>query len=318
LLVVKASIKDNNVLELFFCTWAIVINIKNKPFVIGVILVLCSELTFALIGALIKHLSDDASAVQIIFFRNLFALIPLLPWLTQNRSTLFKTPNLKFHFLRSFTGLLAMFIYTYVLSHSSLVNGAMTLMLAPFFIPIIAYFWLGQWQSRVTISCIILGFVGVSLCLTTKTQVNNPPLQLGLGALILFGAVLIAISKTTISRMIKTEPSKAIVAYFSLIGIGVCGVMLPFAWQPISWSVLLLLITLGIMSSIGQLMMTKAFSKAGASTIGMFSYSSILFAAVLGALWWQEYPELMWYVGASIIIIAGYFSIKYNRNSPRT
>lgn len=291
------------------------INIKNKNFIVGVALVLSSELTFALVGALIKQLSNDVSAVQIIFFRNLFALIPLLPWLTNNRSTLFKTPHLKFHFLRSFTGLSAMFIYTYVLSQSTLVNGAMTLMLAPFFIPIIAYFWLKQVQSRITISSIIIGFIGVMLCLTTKTKIDAPSLQLGLGTLIVFGAILIAISKTTISRMVNTEPSKAIVAYFSIIGIGICGVMLPFAWKPISWSILLLLVTLGIMSSIGQLMMTKAFSKAGASTIGMFSYSSILFAAMLGALWWQEYPEFMWFVGASIIITAGYISIKYNRKN---
>lgn len=267
-------------------------------------------------GALIKHLSSDVSAVQIIFFRNLFALIPLLPWLTHNRNTLFKTPNLKFHLLRSFTGILAMFIYTYVLSQSSLVNGAMTLMLAPFFIPIIAYLWLGQLQSKVTIGCIALGFIGAALCLTTRTQIDTPPLQLGLAVLILFGAILIAISKSTISRMINTEPSKAIVAYFSIIGIGICGVMLPFSWQPISWPILLLLIVLGIMSSIGQLMMTKAFSKAGASTIGMFSYSSILFAAILGAIWWQEYPATTWYLGALIIISAGYLSIKYNRLLP--
>ncbi|WP_435275971.1 DMT family transporter [Psychrobium sp. nBUS_13] len=290
---------------------------NNKPLIIGILLVLASELTFALVGAQIKYLSQDVSAVQIVFFRNLFALVPLAPWLLSNRTTLFKTPNMPFHLLRAFTGILAMFIYTYALSNSTLVNGAMTLMLAPFFIPIIAYFWLKQPQSKITITCIILGFIGATICLTTKSQAGGPDLQLGLAALILFGAVLIAISKTTISRMISTEPSKAIVAYFSLISIVVCGVMLPFSWHPLSLTTLLLLVTLGISSSIGQLMMTKAFTKAGASTIGMFSYSSILFAALLGALWWQEYPTLLWFIGASIVLLAGYLAIKYNRTPYR-
>jgi len=290
---------------------------NNKPLIIGILLVLASELTFALVGAQIKYLSQDVSAVQIVFFRNLFALVPLAPWLLTNRATLFKTSNMPFHMLRAFTGILAMFIYTYALSNSTLVNGAMTLMLAPFFIPVIAYFWLKQQQSKITITCIVLGFIGATICLTTKSQEGGPELQLGLAALILFGAVLIAISKTTISRMIKTEPSKAIVAYFSLISIVVCGVMLPFSWHPLSPLTLLLLITLGITSSIGQLMMTKAFTKAGASTIGMFSYSSILFAALLGALWWQEYPTLLWFFGASIVLLAGYLAIKYNRTPYR-
>jgi drug/metabolite transporter (DMT)-like permease len=290
---------------------------KNKPLVVGILLVLASELTFALVGALIKYLSQDVSAVQIVFFRNLFALVPLIPWLTTNRCQLFKTPNLHFHFLRAFTGIIAMFIYTYALSHSSLVNGAMTLMLAPFFIPLIAYFWLKQPQSKLTVSCIILGFFGATICLTTKTQVGVPPIYWGLAVLILIGAVLIAISKSTISRMIKTEPSKAIVAYFSLISIAVCGLMLPFSWQALSPVTLLLLVLLGITSSFGQLMMTSAFTKAGASTIGMFSYSSILFAALLGALWWDEFPTLLWYLGAGIVLLAGFIAIKYNRTPYR-
>ncbi|MGB1298879.1 MAG: DMT family transporter [Psychrobium sp.] len=290
---------------------------NNKPLIIGILLVLSSELTFALVGAQIKYLSQDVSAVQIVFFRNLFALIPLAPWLLSNRKSLFRTPNMPFHLLRAFTGILAMFIYTYALSHSTLVNGAMTLMLAPFFIPLIAYFWLGQPQSKLTISCIILGFIGATICLTTKSKADGSELQLGLAGLILFGAVLIAISKTTISRMINTEPSKAIVAYFSLISIVVCGAILPFSWQELSLPTFALLVILGISSSLGQLMMTKAFTKAGASTIGMFSYSSILFAALLGALWWQEYPTLMWYFGASIVLLAGYLAIKYNRTPYR-
>lgn len=290
---------------------------KQKPLFVGIALVLASELTFALVGALIKYLSEDVSAVQIVFFRNLFALVPLLPWLSTNRTQLFRTPNMRFHLLRAFTGIVAMFIYTYALSHSSLVNGAMTLMLAPFFIPIIAYFWLGQTQTKLTVSCIILGFVGATICLTTKTQTGAPALHWSLAALILFGAILIAISKSTISRMISTEPSKAIVAYFSLISIFVCGLMLPFSWQAISPFTFMLLVLLGVTSSLGQLMMTKAFTKAGASTIGMFSYSSILFAALLGALWWQEYPTLIWYLGASIVLLAGFLAIKYNRTPYR-
>lgn len=290
---------------------------NNKPLFIGILLVLASELTFALVGALIKYLSQDVSAVQIVFFRNLFALVPLAPWLFKNKKQLFKTPNMPFHLLRAFTGILAMFIYTYALSHSTLVNGAMTLMLAPFFIPVIAYCWLGQPQSKLTISCIVLGFIGATICLTTKSKANGPDLQIGLAVLIIFGAILIAISKTTISRMIKTEPSKAIVAYFSLLSIVVCGVMLPFSWRDMSFTTFLLLITLGIISALGQLMMTKAFTKAGASTIGMFSYSSILFAALLGALWWQEFPTLIWYIGASIVLLAGYLAIKYNRTPYR-
>ncbi len=278
---------------------------KQSPLLYGVLLVLASELTFALISALIKYLSNDVSHVQLVFFRNLFALIPLLPWLIKHRSDAMQTSNFKLHLLRGLTGVGAMFIYTYVITTSNLVNAAMMLLLAPFFIPLIAHFWLRQYQNSATAISILIGFSGAYLCLTAKMSGQINGIELSLAMLILFGSMLTAISKSTISKMSKTEPSKRIVCYFSLIALFISAIFLPFDWQPLSWTNLALLVLLGITASLGQLMMTKAFTIAGASTIGLFSYSSILFAAILGALWWQQFPQMQWYVGASTIVIAG-------------
>ena len=284
---------------------------KQSTLRYGVLLVLASEFLFALVAALIKYLSDDVSQVQLVFFRNLFALIPLLPWLISHRASALQTDNFRLHLLRSITGIAAMFIYTYVITTSNLVNGAMMLLLAPFFIPLIAHFWLKQHHNIATIVSIVLGFAGAYVCLTAKMggQINNT--QATLILLILFGAVLVGISKSAISKMSGIEPSKRIVCYFSLIALLFTAILLPFYWQPISWANLALLMLLGITASFGQLMMTKAFTMAGASTIGMFSYSSIIFAAFFGALWWQQIPQLQWYLGASTIIIAGMVTLLY-------
>lgn len=137
------------------------------------------------------------------------------------------------------------------------------------------------------------------------------PMTLTTGLLIIMGAMLIGVSKSSISKMSSTEPSQRIVCYFALFGLTISGALLPFYWQPLSWGNLGLLILLGCCATGAQLMMTKAFAFAGATTIGLFSYSSILFAALLGALWWQEYPGLSWYTGASLIVCAGIIAIFY-------
>ena len=97
----------------------------------------------------------------------------------------------------------------------------------------------------------------------------------------------------------------------SFLSFLISGLLLPFAWQDISLANLGLLVLLGFGAVAAQLMMTKAFRMAPAANIGLLSYSSILFAALFGAIWWQEIPPLQWYIGASIIISAGVVSIFY-------
>jgi len=290
---------------------------KQPQLILGIALVLASELAFALLSALVRLLSEEVSQVQIIFFRNLFALLPLLPWLINHKKQALTTNYLHLHLIRGFTGLSAMFIYFYVIANTSLVNAAMVLMLAPFFIPLVAHCWLKQPQNSASTFSVGLGFLGAFICLNAKFDGVDSALSIGIGCLILLGAMLIAVSKSSISKMSSSEPSQRIVCYFALFGVIVSGVLLPFYWQPLSWLNWGLLILLGCCATAAQIMMTKAFSFAGATTIGMFSYSSILFAALLGFVWWQEVPTLQWFMGGGVIIMAGFIAIFYARKLNR-
>jgi len=282
---------------------------KQPQLLLGIIFVLASEFAFALLSALVRLLSEDVSQVQIIFFRNLFALLPLLPWLIKNRASGMRTDFAHLHLIRGVAGLSAMFIYFYAIATTSLVNAAMVLMLAPFFIPMVAHVWLKQSQNAMTILAVILGFIGAFICLNAKFDGVDTPLDFNTGGLILIGAMLIAISKSSISKMSSSEPSQRVVCYFALLGVLLSGLLLPFYWQSVSLYNLALLILLGCCATAAQLMMTKAFSFAGATTIGMFSYSSILFAALLGFVWWHEMPTLPWFAGGCLIVIAGFIAI---------
>jgi len=284
---------------------------KQSQLLLGIIFVLASELAFALLSALVRLLSEDVSQVQIIFFRNLFAILPLLPWLLKNGTSVLRTNIVHLHVILGGGGLIEKYIYFYAIATTSLVNAAMVLMLAPFFIPIVAHVWLKQPQNALSIFSVVLGFIGAFICLNAKFEGVDIPLSANTGALILVGAMLIALSKSSISKMSATEPTQRIVCYFALLGVVISGVLLPFYWQPLSAYNLGLLILLGCCATAAQLMMTKAFSFAGATTIGMFSYSSILFAALLGFVWWQEIPTLPWFFGGSLIITAGFITIFY-------
>ena len=276
-----------------------------SPLVQGALLLLLAEACFAGIGAIVKFTSSTASEVQVVFFRNFFALVLLLPFLYKHGFALLKTQRWYLHVSRATTGLVSMYCFFYVLSKLPLAQGMLVLLLSPFIVPIIARFWLKERPSRLTLFGILLGFIGVIFALPGETGTAQTIMLIGL-----LSAVLVAVTKTTIRYMSDTEPAVRIVFYFSLLTAIFSALPLPFYWQPLNNEVWLAFIAMGVLAAIGQLAMTRAYAIAPASDIGMWTYSSVIFAGVFGYLFWQEPVTLSWFAGVMIIFYAGYITTR--------
>ncbi|MBU2113021.1 MAG: DMT family transporter [Gammaproteobacteria bacterium] len=276
-----------------------------SPLVKGALLLLLAEACFAGIGAIVKFTSGTASEVQVVFFRNFFALLLMLPFLYRHGFSLLKTKRWYLHASRALTGIISMYCFFYVLARLPLAQGMLVLLLSPFIVPIIARFWLKERPSRVTLLGIALGFVGVLLAL--------PGADTGVQAIMLvalLSAVLVAVTKTTIRYMSDTEPAVRIVFYFSLLTAVLSAIPVPFYWQPLNNEVWLAFVGMGILAAIGQLAMTRAYAIAPASDIGMWTYSSVIFAGLFGYLFWQEQVTLAWFGGVLVIFYAGYITTR--------
>lgn len=276
-----------------------------SPLVKGALLLLLAEACFAGIGAIVKFTSGTASEVQVVFFRNFFALLLMLPFLYRHGFSLLKTKRWYLHASRALTGIISMYCFFYVLARLPLAQGMLVLLLSPFIVPIIARFWLKERPSRVTLLGIALGFVGVLLAL--------PGADTGVQAIMLvalLSAVLVAVTKTTIRYMSDTEPAVRIVFYFSLLTAVLSAIPVPFYWQPLNNEVWLAFVGMGILAAIGQLAMTRAYAIAPASDIGMWTYSSVIFAGLFGYLFWQEPVTLAWFGGVLVIFYAGYITTR--------
>ena len=276
-----------------------------SPLVKGALLLLLAEACFAGIGAVVKFTSSTASEAQVVFFRNFFALLLMLPFLYRHGFSLLKTKRWYLHLSRALTGIISMYCFFYVLARLPLAQGMLVLLLSPFIVPLIARFWLKERPSRVTLFGILLGFIGVMLALPGGTGTANAIMLIGL-----LSAVLVAVTKTTIRYMSDTEPAVRIVFYFSLLTAVLSAIPLPFYWQPLNNDVWLAFTGMGVLAAIGQLAMTRAYAIAPASDIGMWTYSSVIFAGVFGYLFWQEPVTLAWFGGVLVIFYAGYITTR--------
>lgn len=276
---------------------------------------LVGELLIAILAAMVRKLSVDLSTDQIIFFRNLMGLIALLPLLYRSGLAELKTNHFMGHLARSIIGVSAMYCYFWTLAHIPLTEAFLVKLSAPLFLPFFAYLWLREPTSKMNILALIVGFAGVFTILWPNLGENShndwPLTALWVG---LLGAVLMALSKIAIRSMAATENSQRIVFYYAVIA---SLVTLPGAlinWQPVPAVIWVWLIILGVIASAAQLAVTKGYRIAPTGAIGVYSYSAIIYGALLGWLFWQEIPSWFTWAGAVLIVMAGLINI-YNRES---
>ncbi|MCC2615303.1 DMT family transporter [Aestuariibacter halophilus] len=278
--------------------------LQSAIFVGGLCLII-AELLFAGVGALVKHLSLTLSHTQLVFFRNLFALIVLLPWLQRNGISGLRTAHPGLHLFRSVLGLLAMYCFFMVLANMPLAPAMMALLTAPFIVPIVARVWLKEAVTHQTVFAMLIGFVGVAAVLQPGSMQWS-----GYAGLAVLCAVIVAINKCSIRKLSETEPSARIVFYFTFLSVLVSAIPLPFDWHTIAPMDWLGLAVMGGLAGIGQLLMTKAFQLASPVKIGLLTYSSVVFAAFLGYTFWGEPISQGLIVGTLLIIWAANITLR--------
>ncbi len=270
--------------------------------------VILGELCFAVMGGIIKHLSTDLDNAMIVFFRNALAIMLLAPMIamTLGRGG-FITREWHFHLLRGVIGVSAMSCFFYVLGRMHFTEAILLKLTTPFFIPLVALFWLKEVSSKVTWLAIALGFVGVVFIADPHHKGWS---DIDLILIGLLGAVLAAVAKVTIRRMRSTEPSLRIVFYFSVIA-SICS--FPFAWE--SWQTpttaqWIWLAGLAMVATVGQLLITAAYRRAKAGQIGQFTYTSLVFSSTMGWWLWGEALTISILLGCVFIVSAGLINLK--------
>jgi drug/metabolite transporter (DMT)-like permease len=262
-------------------------------------------------GAAVRYSSATLPNEVIVFLRNGFGLLFLLPWLFKNGLKNLATKRLPEQIFRAFSGLAAMYCFFYAIAHLQLAEAVLLNFSAPLFIPLIAFVWLGESAPSRLVFAIAIGFIGVCLILKPGVMMLKPAAFVGLAS-----AVFAALAMVTIRRLSATEPIIRIVFYFSFVATLVSAFPLMWKWQPPTWDTLIVMALAGFAATVGQLLLTFSYSQAPASQIGPYTYSTVIFAALLGWLFWAEAPDILTVTGAILIGSAGILAMQ-KKAAPR-
>lgn len=277
----------------------------KQNLLLGALLILLSELMFASMGASVKHVTQTLPSDMAVFMRNLFGLALLMPLVWSNGLVSLRTHIFRLHLLRSVAGVSAMYCFFYALAKLQLADGMLLKMTSPLFMPLIAWFWLSEHLRQRILMAIAIGFVGVILVLNPEGEFNQVAL-IGL-----LGGAFASLAKVTLRRLGRSEPSVRVVFYFALLSSIISAIPMLWSWQqptPAEWGWLALI---GLMGTLGQLMLTRGYAIAAAATVSPMTYASVLFGAAYGYLFWQETLTSQFVLGALLIAFAGILAIGF-------
>ena len=273
---------------------------RNQPLA-GACCIIGGALLIAMVGALVKSVSASLSNEMVVFLRNFFVMLCVLPWIRIGKHpSSIGTGCFRLHLLRSLSGLFAMYCFFYAVSKIPLSEAFLLLSSSPLFIPIIAWIWLREPVAVVVRVAILIGFAGVLFILKPGFGVFQPAALVGLGS-----GLLSAMAMVTIRRMSSTEPAIRILFYFTLISTLASSVPLIWAWQTPPPAALLSMALLGLLATGGQYLLTRGYSFAPAAQVGPITYTNVVFAALIGWIVWGETLDSLAWTGAVLICIAG-------------
>ena len=279
----------------------------------GAFLVIASSGMFALMGAAIKTISASLPFEMVVFFRNFFGLLILSPWVLHAGAGGIRTQRLHLHVLRTCSGLAAMYCFFYALGHLQLGEAVLLNFSAPLFVPLIALFWLGETLPQTLRWAVIIGLLGIACILKPTPGIVRPVAFVGLAS-----GIFAALATVTVRDLSKTEPPERTVFYFGALGTLVSGIPLLWGWQTPSIPQLGTLVAVGALATAGQVFLTRGITNAPAGQVGPFSYTSVVFAAVIGWAVWGEIFDVFSLLGGLMVGAAGIVVLRGDRQARTT
>ena len=297
----------------------------------GVFFMLLSACGFAVMNLFVR-LSGNLPTVQKSMFRNLVAFVVAMIFLSitisfKNRDKkkvnseiievkkswhkyinreMFWLPLL-FLFLRSFFGLIGILFNFYAIDHIPVAEASLFNKTAPFFMIIFSFLILKERIKVYQILAIIVAFIGV-IIISFSGMRHELTHDYKSYLIALIGGMSAALAYTMVRILGKRNiDPNLIICFFSAFS---CLSIMPSfiaTYQKMTLEQVVMLIGAGIGARIGQYGITFAYRYPAAKHISIFDYSTIVFTAILSAIFIGEYPTVYSYLGALLIFLAALY-----------
>lgn len=269
----------------------------------GALWILLSCACFSLIAIFVRHVSTGLHPFEIVFFRNLFGLAFMAPWFFTRGRVSLRTDRPLLHGFRALSGVGAMLCWFTAVTLMPLAEATALSFVAPLFATAGAVVFLGERVGVRRRIAIAIGFAGAMVILRPGAGAIVPP-----ALLVLLGACFTATTMLLVKSLSRQDPPGTIVLYMGLLITPISAVPAVFVWVTPSVPELAWLIGIGLLGTIGHIALARAFAVADATAVMPVNFSRLIFAAILGYMFFDERPDRWTWAGAVVIFAATVFT----------
>lgn len=268
------------------------------PPVRGALWMMASTASWAVMAVLIRFVSTEIHAFEIVFFRSVFGAVFLLPWLFRTGLGGLRTRRAGMHAARGLLGLAAAWLVFGAIAIAPLGDVAAIVTTRPIFASAAAILFLHEAAYRRRWSATAIGFVGALVIIRPGMVEASTGVLLALAAVCAMAAVSVVMKSLS-----RTEHPDSIAMWQMVVFVPATLVPALFVWTTPGPLALLALVAIGFTGTLTQRALTRAYAAADATVVLPFEFSRLVFTAALGLLVFGEFPDPWTWVGAAAILV---------------
>lgn len=260
-----------------------------------------------IIDAIAKHLSASIPPLEIAWLRFVVGSGLLIPFVTWRYGPgVFAQPNLLLHFLRGagIAGATAFFFTA--IAFMPLADVAAIFFVEPLILTLFSALLLGESIGRRRIIAVLVGFGGAMLIIRPSFAEFGLPAFLPLGAAICFAGYMILTRK--LAGTIDPWTLQALANISGAVTLGVI-ILTGLGSSPVAPAMdeAALLLAIGMIAIVCHTLIIHALRRVAAAVIAPFQYLEIIGATVWGFVFFGDFPDMLTWLGISIIVGSGIF-----------
>lgn len=281
----------------------------------GALFLVLSSISMTLMSVVVKS-TGHVSIFQQVFFRNLVMAICIgILIKKENASFVGHKGNRLLLFIRSTIGFLGVLCSFYATKTLFLGDAQALLKLYPFIVTVLAVIFLKEKMTLTRTVTMIIAFLGGLIIINPRFDARLFPSIIGL-----FSAIFSGTAYALVSYLTKKENKESKLTIIFLFAIWSMVFSTPFMIADFNIpdiKTLVLLFLIGGFATMGQFLLTTAYSIADASKISIFDYFSIIISAIWGNLFFGEVLPSQSIIGIILIFISAFISYNNSRKQEK-
>jgi drug/metabolite transporter (DMT)-like permease len=254
---------------------------------------------FSVMDIIVKW-SEHYPLGQVLFFRGFFGIVFYFFIIPRERlSNFYYTKRAGLHFLRCFSGLIALVAIFIALRSLPLATVVSISFAAPIFTTIFSIFLLSEKVGIYRWLAVIVGFVGILII--TEPGITSLNFYYIFPIIFCIGLSYVAI---TIRKLSTSEPVWLISLFFSISITLLSLLSIPFGWIMPTIKDFLILAMIGIFGGVANLWLSQSYKYSEVSLVTPLKYLALVFAIIFGYLIWDEVPTIKSLFGAALVIFS--------------